>query len=246
LPPPQANVKKVVVLVANCIKRDFKHMNIRTRAAQIRSRWLRTGLQCELSLDELEPLFSVYAESPRGKLVIIDKTKPITLKNILSLSADEYNTYKLDIKACNQATALHTTLSRFNQPVLVSIDDIYQIIRDKLDIKRKYFTLKNENSPVTIKNIILSPVTRSEYYLKLKKNADQKMMFWRNKGLEPQFTLAQLTEQMESAGYRMISSKKGGPIRDRIRVIDNEEALTLNNIEILVSIDDESRLRLSV
>ena len=55
-------------------------MNIRTRAAQIRSRWLRTGLQCELSLDELEPLFSVYAESPRGKLVIIDKTQAITLK----------------------------------------------------------------------------------------------------------------------------------------------------------------------
>ncbi len=30
-----------VVLVANCIKRDFKHMSIRTRAAQIRSRWLK-------------------------------------------------------------------------------------------------------------------------------------------------------------------------------------------------------------
>ena len=78
---------------------------------------------------------------------------------------------------------LHTTLSRFNQSVLVSIDDIYQMIRDKLDIKRKYFTLKNENSPVTIENLILSPVTRSEYYLKLKKDADQKMMFWRKKRL---------------------------------------------------------------
>ncbi|PKH86924.1 hypothetical protein [Colwellia sp. Bg11-28] len=221
-------------------------MNIRTRAAQIRSRWLRTGFQCKLSLDELEPLFSVYAESPRGKLVIIDKTKAITLKNLLSLSADEYNIYKLDIKARNQATLLHTTLSRFNQPVLVSIDDIYQIIRDKVDIKKKYFILKNENSPVTIKNLILSPVTRTEYYLKLKKNADQKMIFWRKKGLELKFTLTQLTEQMESVGYRMISSKKGVPIRDRIRIIDNEESLTLNNIEILVSIDDESRVRLSV
>ena len=68
-------------------------MNIRTRAAQIRSRWLRTGLQCELSLDELEPLFSVYAENPKGKLVIIDKKQPITLKNLLGLSADEYNTF---------------------------------------------------------------------------------------------------------------------------------------------------------
>ena len=220
-------------------------MNIRTRAAQIRSRWLRTGLQCELSLDELEPLFSVYAESPRGKLVIIDKTKPITLKNLLSLSADEYNTYKLDIKARNQATALHTTLSRFNQPVLVSIDDIYQIIRDKLDIKRKYFTLKNENSPVTIKNIILSPVTKTEYYLKLKKNADQKMMFWRNKGLEPKFTLTQLTEQMESVGYKILGSKKGVPVRERIKVIDKKEPLTLNNIEILVGVDDELRVRLN-
>jgi hypothetical protein len=213
-----------VVLVANCIKRDFKHMNIRTRAAQIRSRWLRTGLPCELSLDELEPLFSVYAENPRGKLLIIDKTQAITLKNLLSLSADEYITYKLDIKARNQATALHTTLSRFNQPVLVRVDDIYQMIRDKLDIKGKYFTLKKQNSPVTMESLVLSPVIRSEYYLKLKKNADQKMMFWRNKGLQPQFTLAQLTEQMESVGYKIINSKKGVPIRDRIRIIDNEEA----------------------
>ena len=221
-------------------------MNIRTRAAQIRSRWLRTGLQCELSLDELEPLFSVYAESPRGKLVIIDKTQEITLKNLLSLSADEYNTYKLDIKARNQARVLHTTLSRFNQPVLVSIDDIYQMIRDKLDIKRKYFTLKNENLPVTIENLILSPVTRSEYYLKLKKNADKKMVFWRKKALKPKFTLSQLTEQMESVGYKIINSKKGVPIRERIRIIDNKMALTLNNIEILVNVDDELRVSLSV
>ncbi|MFT5297074.1 MAG: hypothetical protein ACI9YH_003103 [Colwellia sp.] len=221
-------------------------MNIRTRAAQIRARWLRTGLQCELSLDELEPLFSVYAETPRGKLVIIDKTQAITLKNLLSLSADEYNTYKLDIKARNQATALHTKLSRFNLPVLVSIDDIYQIIRDKLDIKKKYFTLKNENSPVTIENLVLSPVTRSEYYLKLKKNADQKIIFWRKKALKPKFTLTQLTEQMEFIGYKIISSKRGGPIRERIRIIDNKIALTLNNIEILVNVDDEFRVRLSV
>ncbi|WP_232769129.1 hypothetical protein [Colwellia sp. Bg11-28] len=178
--------------------------------------------------------------------MIIDKTQAITLKNLLSLSAEEYNIYKLDIKARNQATVLHTTLSRFNQPVLVSIDDIYQMIRDKLDIKRKYFTLKNENSPVTIENLILSPVTRSEYYLKLKKNADQKMMLWRKKELKPKFTLTQLTEQMESVGYKMINSKKGVRIRERIRIIDNKIALTLNNIEILVDVHDESRVRLSV
>lgn len=220
-------------------------MNIRTRAAQIRSRWLRTGLQCELSLNDLEPLFSVYADSPKGKLVIIDKAQPITLNNLLSLSADEYNTYKLDIKARDQASVLHGKLSLFNQPVLVSIDDIYQMIRDKLDIKRKNFSLKNNNSPVTIENLILSPVIRSEYYLKLKKNAEQKIIFWRKKGLEPEFTITQLTEQMESVGYKIVSSKKGVPIRERIRIIDNKMALTLNNIEILVSIGDELRVRLS-
>lgn len=220
-------------------------MNIRTRAAQIRSRWLRTGLQCELSLNDLEPLFSVYADSPKGKLVIIDKAQPITLNNLLSLSADEYLTYKLDIKARDQASVLYGKLSLFNQPVLVSIDDIYQMIRDKLDIKRKNFSLKNNNSPVTIENLILSPVIKSEYYLKLKKNAEQKIIFWRKKGLEPEFTITQLTEQMESVEYKIVSSKKGVPIRERIRIIDNKMALTLNNIEILVSIDDELRVRLS-
>lgn len=219
-------------------------MNIRTRAAQIRSRWLRTGLQCELSLNDLEPLFSVYADSPKGKLVIIDKAQPITLNNLLSLSADEYLTYKLDIKARDQASVLYGKLSLFNQPVLVSIDDIYQMIRDKLDIKRKNFSLKNNNSPVTIENLILSPVIKSEYYLKLKKNAEQKIIFWRKKGLEPEFTITQLTEQMESVEYKIVSSKKGVPIRERIRIIDNKMALTLNNIEILVSIDDELRVRL--
>ena len=219
-------------------------MNIRTRAAQIRSRWLRSGLQCELSIDELEPLFSVYAQSPRGKLVIIDKTEPITLSNILSLSADEYDTYKLDVKARDQALLLHATLSRFNQLVVVSVDDIYQIIRDKLSLKRKYFLLKNANSPVTIENLILLPVTRTEYYLKLKKNAEQKMIFWRSKALEPKFTLTQLTEQMESVGYKILGSKKGIPVRERIKVIDKKEPLTLNNIEVLVSVDDELRVRL--
>jgi hypothetical protein len=118
------------------------------------------------------------------------------------------------------------------------------MIRDKLDIKRKNFSLKNNNSPVTIENLILSPVIKSEYYLKLKKNAEQKIIFWRKKGLEPEFTITQLTEQMESVEYKIVSSKKGVPIRERIRIIDNKMALTLNNIEILVSIDDELRVRL--
>jgi hypothetical protein len=198
-----------------------------------------------LSIDELEPLFSVYGESPRGKLVIIDKTEPITLSNILSLSADEYDTYKLDVKARDQALLLHATLSRFNQPVVVSVDDIYQIIRDKVNINRKRFSLRNANLPVTTENLILLSVKRSAYYLKLKKNAEQKMILWRSKSLEPKFTLTQLTEQMESVGYKILGSKKGVPVRERIKVIDKKEPLTLNNIEILVSVDDELRVRLN-
>jgi hypothetical protein len=118
--------------------------------------------------------------------------------------------------------------------------------RDKLDIKRKHFSLKNVNLPVTIENIILSLVTRTKDYLKLRKNAEQKMIFWRKESLEPKFTITQLTEHMESVGYKVISPKKGVLIRERNRVIDNEVALTLSNIEILVSIDDELRVRLCV
>jgi hypothetical protein len=51
---------------------------------------------------------------------------------------------------------------------------------------------------------------------------------------------------MEYVGYKIINSKKGVPIRERIRIIDNKIALTLNNIEILVNVDDEFRVRLSV
>jgi hypothetical protein len=72
------------------------------------------------------------------------------------------------------------------------------------------------------------------------------MVFWRKKALKPKFTLSQLTEQMEYVGYKIINSKKGVPIRERIRIIDNKMALTLNNIEILVNVDDELRVRLSV
>lgn len=128
-------------------------MNIRIRAAQIRSRWLRTGLLCDLSLDELEPLFSVYADSPKGKVIIVDKTQPITLENLKSFSNAEYQTYKLDAKARSQAVSHHASLSRFNQPVLVSMNDIYMLIRDKLDSKKKCFSLKNPNLPVTLENL---------------------------------------------------------------------------------------------
>ncbi|MCJ8321936.1 MAG: hypothetical protein MJK12_20045 [Colwellia sp.] len=154
-------------------------MNIRTRAAQIRSRWLRTGLYCELSLDELAPLFAVYADNPSGKVFVIDKTQPVNLNNLKSLSHDEYQSYKLDVKASTQAKAHHKSLNRFNQPVLVSVDDIYLMIRGKLDSKKKSFSLKNSNSPVTIENLVLLSDGRSDYFCKLRKNAEQKIIFWR-------------------------------------------------------------------
>jgi PDZ domain-containing secreted protein len=221
-------------------------MNIRTRAAQIRSRWLRTGLHCELSLEELTPLFAVYADTPKGKVVIVDKTQPITLENLKSLSYDEYQTYKLDVKARAQAAAHHTSLKRFNQPIHVSINDIYQMIRDKLDSKKKCFSLKDSNSAVTIENLILLSNGRTEYFLKLRKNAEQKIIFWRNKSFEPMFTITQLTEKMEAAGYQIIGCKKGIGQRERLRIIDSEMPLTLNNIEVLVKVGDERRVKLSL
>ncbi len=72
------------------------------------------------------------------------------------------------------------------------------------------------------------------------------MIFWWKKSLEPRFTITQFTEHLESVGYEIISSKKGVPMRERIKIIDNEAALTLDNVEVLVSIDDELRARLSV
>ena len=221
-------------------------MNIRTRAAQIRSRWLRTGLECELSLEELEPLFAVYADKPKGKVIIVDRTQPITLGNLKSLSHDEHQAYKLDAKARAQAAAHHTSLSRFNQPILVSVSDIYQMIRDKLDSKKKSFALKDSNSPVTVENLTLLSNGRSDYFLKLRKNAEQKIIFWRKQALEPKFTIIQLTEKMEAIGYQTVNSKKGVAQRERISIIDKDMLLTLSNIEILVNAGDDVRVRLSM
>tara|TARA_R110000772_G_scaffold28294_4_gene71446 strand:+ start:5446 stop:6111 length:666 start_codon:yes stop_codon:yes gene_type:complete len=220
-------------------------MNIRNRAAQIRSRWLRSGFLCDLSLEELEPLFSVYLDTPKGKVVIVDKKLPITLDNLKTLSYDEYQIYKLDSKVRCQAARHHASLSRFNQPVLVSINDIYKIIRNKLYSKKKWFSPKNPNSPITIENLKLLSNSRSDYFKKLSKNADQKIIFWRKQGIEPKFTLTQLTELMEAVGYQIINSKKGIALRERIHIINSELPLTLDNLEILVNANDELRVKVS-
>jgi len=221
-------------------------MNIRNRAAQIRSRWIRTGFICELSLDELEPLFSVYSDTPKGKVVIVDKKLPITLGNLKTLSYDEYQICKLDSKVRAQAARHHASLSRFDQPVLVSINDIYKIIRHKLYRKKKWFSLKNPNSPITIENLKLLISGRSECFKKLRKNAEQKIIFWLKQGFKPKFTVTQLTELMESVGYQTISSKKGIALRERIRIIDKSKPLTLDNLEIQVKPEREDRVRASV
>ena len=221
-------------------------IKIMIRAAQIRSRWIRSGLTCELSLAELEPLFAVYGQTPKGKVIIIDRSKPVTLSNLKSFTYSEYQTHTLNAKALSQAKAHHLSLSRFNQPVLVTVNDIYKLIRNNLDSKRKCFSLKNSNSPITLDNLSLLTERRSEYFSRLKRNAERKISFWRRHNFKPEFSLTQLTELMEVFGYQMASSQKGLVQRERIRIIDQLKPLTLNNIEILVKADDEYRVNVSM
>ena len=219
---------------------------IRIRAAQIRSRWLRTGFTCELSLAELEPLFSVYFQTPRGKVIILNKSNPITIDNLKSLTHTEYQTHKLNAKALSQAKKHHLSLSRFNQPVLVTVNDIYKLIRSNFHSKKKGFSLKNSNRPVTLDNLTLITEGRSEYFKKLRRNADRKLYFWRKHDFKPEFSLSQLTELMEDVGYQMASSPKGLLQRERIRIIDKSKPLTLDNIEILVKAEDVDRVRVTM
>jgi hypothetical protein len=218
---------------------------IRNRAAQIRSRWLRTGLTCELSLAELEPLFSVYGQIPKGKVIILNKSKPISIDNLKSFTHDEYETHKLNIKALSQAKAHYLSLKRFNQPILVSVKDIYNLIRNKLHSKKKRFSLKDPNQPLTLDNLTLITEASSEHFKKLRRNADRKLNFWRQQNLKPEFGLSQLTELMENVGYETSSSLKGLAQRQRIRIIDKSKPITLDNIEILVKADDKYRICVS-
>lgn len=211
----------------------------RKRSAEIRARWNKTGYECNLSLDELEPLFSVYFDNPKGKVVVVDKTKPITLDNLKSLTYEEYQEKKLESKLFSQARAHHESLKRFNQPVQVTVNDIYQLISQVKDRGKNNFSLKNTQAPVSLDNLSLLSGGRSLYFKKLRKNAEQKIIYWKKKGYRPLFTLTQLTELMESVNYELVSSKKGLKRRERIRIIDKSEPLTLSNISILVKASDE-------
>ncbi|WP_281558199.1 hypothetical protein [Thalassomonas sp. RHCl1] len=202
------------------------------RASEIRSRWNRTGFKCDLSTDVLAPLFSVYFENPPGKVLVLDRTKPITLDNLRSFSFEEYQAYKLEGKLKTQAKYHHETLSRRYNQILITADDIYELIKNTPPDKKKHFSLKDNNAPVTLDNLSIQVGGRSVYFEKLRKNADQKMRYWKNQGLEPKFTLGQFTEALAAAGYEMLTSKKGFKKNERISIVDNNKPLSLKNIKI--------------
>jgi len=101
---------------------------VRKRAAEIRSRWNKNGIKCNLSLNELEPLFSVYFDTPQGKVVDLDKSKEITLDNIKSLSYAQYKTHKLHVWLYSQTKEYDAALNKYNQSVKISAEDIFQLI----------------------------------------------------------------------------------------------------------------------
>ncbi|NQY86333.1 MAG: hypothetical protein HRT51_01080 [Colwellia sp.] len=158
---------------------------------------------------ELEPLFSVYGQIPKGNVIILNKSNPITIDNLKSFTHAEYTTHKLNTKAFSQAKGHHLSLNRFNQPVLVTVSDIYKLIRNNLHSKKKRFSLKNTKMPVSLDNLILTIEVKSESFKKLGRNADRKLNFWRKQNLKPEFSLCQLTKLMEAVDYQMAISQKG-------------------------------------
>ena len=195
----------------------------RTRAAEIRSRWNKNGIKCNLSLDELEPLFSVYFDTPKGKVVVLDKSKEVTIDNIKSLSNAQYKAHKLHASLYFEAKAHHDAFKRFNQPVKVSVDDVLQLISGNCK-GHKSFSLKDNYKPVTLTNLCLLVGSRSESFIKLKKVAEKRLVYWRNLGLTPLFTATQLTKHIEQMGYKRSSCRN-------IIVIDKTAPLNLNNVD---------------
>ena len=198
----------------------------RTRAAEIRSRWNRNGIKCNLSLDELEPLFSVYFDTPQGKVVDLDKSKKVTLDNIKSLSHDQYKTHKLNVVKYREAQGHHASLKRYNQHIEVIIEDIYQLISESTT-GHKTFSLEENNKPVTLSNLCLLVGSRDNNFIKLRKVAEQRLIYWRKLGLTPLFTLTQLTKHIEQLGYKLSSCRK-----EQIEVNDNSEPLNLSNVSL--------------
>ncbi|NQZ83594.1 MAG: hypothetical protein HRT52_21550 [Colwellia sp.] len=195
----------------------------RTRAAEIRSRWNKNGIKCNLSLDDLEPLFSIYFDTPKGKVIVLDKSKEVTHVNIKSFSHTQYKTHRFCIVQYREAKGHHDSLKRFNQPIKVSVEDIFQLIF-KSNKGYKTFTLKDNSKPVTLLNLSLLVGSRSESFLKLKKVAEQRLVYWRNLGLTPLFTATQLTKHIEQMGYKRSSCRK-------IIVIDKTAPFNLKNID---------------
>jgi hypothetical protein len=99
--------------------------------------------------------------------------------------------------------------------------------------------------PVTLDNLTLRTEARSEHFIKLRRNADRKLNFWRKQNLKPEFGLRQLTELMETVGYQITGSPKGLVQRKRICIIGKSKALTIDNIEILVNVGDKNRICVS-
>jgi len=176
-----------------------------------------------LSLDELEPLFSVYFDTPQGKVVVLDKSKEVTIDNIKSLSHDQYKTHKLYVVKYREAQGHHASLKRFNQPVEVTVDDIYQLITVH-DKGHKIFSLKDNSKPITLSNLCLLVGGRSSDFIKLRKVAEQRLIYWRKLGLTPLFTLLQLTKHIEQLGYKLSSCRK-----EQVQIIDKAEPLCLKN-----------------
>ena len=174
-------------------------------------------------MDELEPLFSVYFETLKGKVIVLDKPKEVTLDNIKRFSHTQYKTHKLCIVQYREAKGHHDSLKRFNQPVKVSVEDIFQLISRSHE-GYKTFTLKDNSKPVTLLNLSLLVGSRSESFLKLKKVAEQRLVYWRNLGLTPLFTAIQLTKHIEQMSYKRSTCRK-------IIVIDKTSPLKLKNVD---------------
>ncbi|MCJ8321441.1 MAG: hypothetical protein MJK12_17530 [Colwellia sp.] len=177
-------------------------------------------------MDELEPLFSVYFDTPQGKVVDLDKSKKVTLDNIKSLSHDQYKTHKLNVVKYREAQGHHASLKRYNQHIEVIIEDIYQLISESTT-GHKTFSLEENNKPVTLSNLCLLVGSRDNNFIKLRKVAEQRLIYWRKLGLTPLFTLTQLTKHIEQLGYKLSSCRK-----EQIEVNDNSEPLNLSNVSL--------------
>ena len=217
---------------------------VRQRAAQMGLRWRRNGYRCELSTEELIPFFAVYFDEPRGKVVIQDRSKPITLTNLKAFSATGYRAYQRKQTLMKQAQRHFDTLIRLGLPMQITVADVYALIKGSQPGEKKTFSLKDPRLPVTVANVSLLIGGRSAEFEKLRKNADRKMAAWRRQGLEPEFTLGQFTRALEMVGYQSMKSIKGIRQQQRICILDHHKPLILANLTGQVKAKDSARINL--